>query len=234
MEPVKVQPWHFLWGHHTWSDDYFSWGFFSNHGTNLVCLRHVHTKGEALTREDINLLVDSWVSLTTETILIIFKCVGAVLLFFNKYKFYFIWCLGHGRAAQCARNHLDANARSTLHEAAKKELIRAINQSKARCWWELCDIDNNPLWVGYKIVTQKLGGHSLLPVLDRLNQMWRVTVRRRPWPFQHDQSPEVKSGPMDFGWQSCSPPQRDCYWHLHWVSANIWFYSGLLLERAPA
>lgn len=42
-------------------------------------------------------------------------------------------CLELRRAAQRARNREEAHAKSERHKAAKKQLRRAINQSKVRC-----------------------------------------------------------------------------------------------------
>ena len=76
-------------------------------------------------------------------------------------------CLGLRRAAQRARNRPEANARSAEHRAARRELRRAINRSKVRCWKQLCqDIDNDPWGMGYRIVTQKLGARSPPAVME--------------------------------------------------------------------
>lgn len=76
-------------------------------------------------------------------------------------------CHGLRRAAQRARNRPNANARLAEHRVARRELRGAINQSKVRCWKQLCqDVDNDPWGTGYKIVTQKLGARSPPVVMD--------------------------------------------------------------------
>lgn len=76
-------------------------------------------------------------------------------------------CLALRRKAQRALNRPEANRMSAEHKHARKQLRRAINQSKARCWKELVeDIDRDPWGLGYKIVTQKLGAQKPSRVMD--------------------------------------------------------------------
>lgn len=76
-------------------------------------------------------------------------------------------CLRLRRAAQRARRQEDANLRSAEHKAARRELRRAINHSKARCWKRIAeDINSDPWGLGYKIVTQRLGALRPVRALD--------------------------------------------------------------------
>lgn len=78
-------------------------------------------------------------------------------------------CLRLRRTAQRARNRAEANLRSAEHKDAKKELRRAINRSKVRCWRNLAeDIDRDPWGQGYKIVTRKLGAQKTTNSMDVL------------------------------------------------------------------
>lgn len=67
------------------------------------------------------------------------------------------------RRAQRAREKPDHSTKEKDYKDAKKELRKAINRSKTRCWVELkLDIDRDPWGLGYKLVTRKLS--SLAPV----------------------------------------------------------------------
>lgn len=76
-------------------------------------------------------------------------------------------CCRLRRAAQRARNRAEANVKSAEHKAAKKQLRRTINRSKAHCWKILTeDVNTDPWGLGYKIVTQKLGALSATEPMD--------------------------------------------------------------------
>lgn len=71
------------------------------------------------------------------------------------------------RIAQRARNRDSASAEVTAYKSARRELRRAINGSKARCWQELVeDINRDPWGLGYKLVSQKLGAFGSNCVMD--------------------------------------------------------------------
>lgn len=83
-------------------------------------------------------------------------------------------CLSLRRRAQRTRCPELAGQRSADHVAKKKELRRAINASKARCYKQLREeIDTDPWGLGYKIVTQKLGGRRV-PVLADMPTTIRI------------------------------------------------------------
>lgn len=76
-------------------------------------------------------------------------------------------CLRLRRLAQRARERAEANLRAADHRAKKRQLRRAINSSKTRCWEALRrEIDTDPWGLGYKLVTQKLGALKSTSPMD--------------------------------------------------------------------
>lgn len=76
-------------------------------------------------------------------------------------------CLYLRRRAQRTRNRQDGMELSAQHKHAKKLLVRAIRDSKQRCWRKLCDeVNENPWGEGYKIVMKKLSRNSPQKVLS--------------------------------------------------------------------
>lgn len=92
-------------------------------------------------------------------------------------------CLRLRRIAQRAGNSAEANLRSAEHKTKKRQLRRAINNSKARCWKKLGeDIDEDPWGLGYKLVTQKLGALKSTSVMDAttMNNIVRTLFPTHP------------------------------------------------------
>ena len=67
-------------------------------------------------------------------------------------------CLRLRRLTQRARLRPNREALSLQHKAAKRNMRKAIEQSKAREWKTLiAEVDKDPWGLGYKLVTKKLG-----------------------------------------------------------------------------
>ncbi|XP_053975327.1 uncharacterized protein LOC128874492 [Hylaeus volcanicus] len=76
-------------------------------------------------------------------------------------------CLKLRRLAQRAPRRTEASDRSAEYRAAKKTLNRAIKDSKARCWRELCDEANRDPWgQAYKLITRRIRSPVAQGTLD--------------------------------------------------------------------
>lgn len=70
-------------------------------------------------------------------------------------------CFSLRRRAQRSGGGLQAAAGSAEYRVARRNLRRAINDSKKKCWTKLIgEVDSDPWGAGYKIVTRNLGGNG--------------------------------------------------------------------------
>ena len=72
-----------------------------------------------------------------------------------------------GAEAPKSQNSSDRDSRSVDYKAARKKLRHTIRRSKILCWRKLVEDANRDPWeLGYKIVTKKLGAHTLGTVME--------------------------------------------------------------------
>ncbi|XP_046835612.1 uncharacterized protein LOC124431587 [Vespa crabro] len=101
------------------------------------------------------------------------------------------------RAAQRAKKGREANAKSAEHSDVKKQLRRAIINSKVACWKKFVeDISMDPFGLDYKIVNQKLGALRPIQVMDTTTIENIVELKRTARIIRNKKAPGLDGIPI--------------------------------------